>query len=109
MGQEVHRQRLIRRTQLLGNLIVAELNPASFDFNVSLLEQQLMIDWPTAKIDRKLRTLQLQMAKAKLDYQIAKDAGRDASKSNSPVDGQGIVLDRNELLRQILNNQQTQK
>jgi len=49
------------------------------------------------------------MAKAKLDYQIAKDAGRDASKSNSPVDGQGIVLDRNELLRQILNNQQTQK
>ena len=54
MGQEVHRQRLIRRTQLLGNLIVAELNPVSFDFNVSLLEQQLMIDWPTAKIDRKI-------------------------------------------------------
>lgn len=69
----------------------------------------LAITAKTAKIDRKLRTLQLQMAKAKLDYQIAKDAGKDSSKSNSPVDGQGIVLDRNELLRQILNNQQTQK
>ena len=69
----------------------------------------LAITAKTAKIDRKLRTLQLQMAKAKLDHQIAKDAGREASKSNSPVDGQGIVLDRNELLREILNNQQTQK
>jgi len=49
------------------------------------------------------------MSKAKLDHQIAKDAGKEASNSNSPVDGQGIVLDRNELLRQILNNQQTQK
>lgn len=63
----------------------------------------------TAKIDRKLRTLQLQMQKAKLDHQIAKDAGKEAGNSNTPVDGQGIVLDRNELLRQILNNQQTQK
>jgi hypothetical protein len=54
MGQEVHRQRLIRHTQLLGNLIVAELNPTSFDFNVSLLEQQLMIDWPTAQLDRRV-------------------------------------------------------
>jgi hypothetical protein len=69
----------------------------------------LAITAKTAKIDRKLRTLQLQMSKAKLDHQIAKDAGKEASKSNSPVDGQGIVLDRNELLRQILNNQQTQK
>jgi hypothetical protein len=69
----------------------------------------LAITAKTAKIDRKLRTLQLQMSKAKLDHQIAKDAGREAGKSNSPVDGQGIVLDRNELLRQILNNQQTQK
>jgi hypothetical protein len=67
----------------------------------------LAITAKTAKIDRKLRTLQLQMSKAKLDHQIAKDAGREAGKSNSPVDGQGIVLDRNELLREILNNQQT--
>lgn len=63
----------------------------------------------TAKIDRKLRTLQLQMQKAKLDHQIAKDAGKEASATNAPLDGQGMVLDRNELLRQILNNQQTQK
>ena len=69
----------------------------------------LAITAKTAKIDRKLRTLQLQMAKAKLDHQIAKDAGREAGKADNPVDGQGIVLDRNELLRQILNNQQTQK
>ena len=69
----------------------------------------LAITAKTAKIDRKLRTLQLQMNKAKLDHQIAKDAGKEASNINTPVDGQGIVLDRNELLRQILNNQQTQK
>lgn len=69
----------------------------------------LAITAKTAKIDRKLRTLQLQMAKAKLDHQIAKDAGKETSAANAPLDGQGMVLDRNELLRQILNNQQTQK
>jgi len=63
----------------------------------------------TAKIDRKLRTLQLQLQKAKLDHQINRDAGRETAKSDTPVDGQGIILDRNELLRQILNNNTSQK
>ena len=55
----------------------------------------------TAKLDKKLKMVQLQLAKAKLDYQIEKDA-----KNNTPteeaIDGQGVVLDRNELLKQIL-------
>lgn len=63
----------------------------------------------TAKMDRKLRTLQLQMQKAKLDHQIAKDNTKGDGGSAAPVEGKGIVLDRNELLKQILNNQSTQK
>jgi hypothetical protein len=63
----------------------------------------------TAKIDRKLRTLQLQMQKAKLDHQIAKDNAKGEGGTATPVEGKGIVLDRNELLKQILNNQSTQK
>ena len=56
----------------------------------------------TAKLDKKLKMVQLQLAKAKLDYQIKKDAGNAVDQA---VDGEGIVLDRNELLKQILNKQ----
>jgi hypothetical protein len=56
----------------------------------------------TAKLDKKLRMVQLQLAKAKLDYQIEKDA-KNTNPVDEAVDGQGIVLDRNELLKSILN------
>jgi hypothetical protein len=51
----------------------------------------------TAKMDKKLRMVQLQLQKARLDHQISKDNPDD-----QPITGQGIVLDRNELLDQIL-------
>ena len=53
----------------------------------------------TAKLDKKLKMVQLQLAKAKLDHQINKDA---KDPSEEAVEGKGVVLDRNELLRQIL-------
>jgi hypothetical protein len=51
----------------------------------------------TAKMDKKLRMVQLQLQKARLDHQMTKD-----DPDSRPVDGQGVVLDRNELLNQIL-------
>lgn len=51
----------------------------------------------TAKLDKKLRMVQLQLQKAKLDHQVSKD-----EPDTKPVDGQGVVLDRNALLEQIL-------
>ena len=54
----------------------------------------------TAKLDKKLKMVQLQLAKAKLDHQIKKDAKDPVE---AAIDGQGVVLDRNELLKQILN------
>lgn len=50
----------------------------------------------TAKLDKKLRMVDLQLKKARLDQAAAKDAPATA------VEGQGIVLDRNALLAQIL-------
>ena len=55
----------------------------------------------TAKMDKKLRMINLQLAKARLDHQIKKDAKSGAA-DEEPIEGQGIVLDRNELLRQII-------
>ena len=55
----------------------------------------------TAKMDKKLKMIQLQLSKAKLDHQVKKDAGK-AMDEEEPIDGKGIVLDRNELLKQIL-------
>jgi hypothetical protein len=54
----------------------------------------------TAKMDKKLKMIQLQLQKAKLDHQISKDASKDPAEQ--AVEGQGVVLDRNELLKQIL-------
>jgi len=62
----------------------------------------------TAKMDKKLKTIQLQLQKAKLDHQIAKDT-KQTSDSDDPIEGQGVILDRNALLQQILNSQQSQK
>lgn len=60
----------------------------------------------TAKMDKKLRMINLQLAKARLDHQIRKDAKSGASDAvEEPIDGKGIVLDRNELLKQILSKQ----
>lgn len=53
----------------------------------------------TAKLDKKLRMVQLQLQKARLDHQMKKDAG---DPQDNAIEGQGVVLDRNELLKQIL-------
>ena len=55
----------------------------------------------TAKLDKKLKMVQLQLAKAKLDYQIEKDA-KNANPAEEAVEGHGVVFNRNELLKQIM-------
>ena len=50
-----------------------------------------------AKLDKKLRMVDLQLKKLRLDHQLEKDGKSPA------IEGQGMVLDRNELLKQILN------
>jgi hypothetical protein len=57
----------------------------------------------TAKLDKKLKMVQLQLAKAKLDHQIKKDTKDPAEEA---IPGEGVVLDRNDLLKQILANKQ---
>lgn len=57
----------------------------------------------TAKLDKKLRMVQLQLQKARLDHQIKKDAGTPEEQA---IEGQGMVLDRNELLKQILSKKE---
>ena len=52
-----------------------------------------------AKLDKKLRMVDLQLKKARLDQQNSKN---DGEKLITATDGRGVVLDRNELLRQIL-------
>ena len=61
-----------------------------------------------AKLDKKLKMVDLQLKKMNLDRQIAKDAAAAAkaaesgSDGESTIDGQGVVMDRNALLAEIL-------
>jgi hypothetical protein len=52
-----------------------------------------------AKLDKKLRMVDLQLKKARLDQANAKN---DGDKLVDAADGKGVILDRNELLKQIL-------
>ncbi len=56
----------------------------------------------TAKLDKKLRMVQLQLQKAKLDHQREKDNKKEEESADDAIDGKGILLDRNELLKSIL-------
>lgn len=55
-----------------------------------------------AKLDKKLRMISLQLNKAKFDHQVKKDAKSQAVEGDEPEDGQGVILDRNALLAEIL-------
>ena len=56
-----------------------------------------------AKLDKKLRMVDLQLKKMRLDQQAAKDAQKtDGDKLIDAEDGHAVLLDRNELLKQIL-------
>jgi hypothetical protein len=52
-----------------------------------------------AKLDKKLRMVDLQLKKMRLDQQNAKN---DGEKIVNAEDGRAVILDRNELLKQIL-------
>jgi hypothetical protein len=52
-----------------------------------------------AKMDKKLKMVDLQLKKAKLDQVAANQTPVDKA-----VEGQGMILDRNELIRSLLNN-----
>jgi hypothetical protein len=54
-----------------------------------------------AKMDKKLRMVDLQLKKMRLDHQIKKDNG--VSPGTESIEGEGTVIDRNALLAQILN------
>lgn len=62
----------------------------------------------TAKMDKKLKMIQLQLAKAKFDHQVKKDSAKGAEEEEEPIDGKGMVLDRNALLAQIIENSKKQ-
>jgi len=57
----------------------------------------------TAKINKKLKMLDLQLKKAVLDQKIA---GKTEELDNTPL-GEGSLVDRNELLKTILANKKT--
>jgi len=54
-----------------------------------------------AKLDKKLRMVDLQLKKLRLDQQNTKN---DGEKLIDATDGKAVILDRNELLKQILGN-----
>ncbi len=62
-----------------------------------------------AKLDKKLKMVDLQLKKLRIDHQIAKETSSKDSVDNIPVDGQGQIIDRNALLAQILASSKANK
>lgn len=58
-----------------------------------------------SKVDRKLKMLNLQMQKAKLDLAVEKEA-KNKSKTDDDFETEGsVVMDRNELMKRLSNAQ----
>jgi hypothetical protein len=59
----------------------------------------------TAKINKKLKMIDLQLKKAAQDQKkLVDNAGNEQIET-----GQGYVLDRNEMLKELLNNKDTKE
>lgn len=56
----------------------------------------------TAKINKKLKIVQLQLQKAELDRKLAAAASKGESTPETTPLGTGQIIDRNELIKQIL-------
>ncbi len=56
----------------------------------------------SSKIDKKLKLLDYELKKRRLDHQIAQDTGNKEEESD--IEGTGRILDRNELLKIIKGN-----
>ena len=64
----------------------------------------------TAKVNKKLKMLTLQLQKAELDRKLANDASKaatDTPAETTPI-GTGQIIDRNELIRQLLEQSKNQ-
>ena len=59
-----------------------------------------------SKVDRKLRMLNLQMQKARLDHQIEKEEKKNAAAEEEHESEGSVVLDRNELLKRLAKAQE---
>ena len=64
-----------------------------------------------AKMDKKLRMVDLQLKKATLDLKALQmsQKAKPEGDGDGAVEGQGMVLDRNELLKSILNKDKPQE
>ena len=74
-------------------------------FEVAGTMMKNAIDARAAKIDKKLRMVELQIKKQRVDQQ-----GKDLDPYGETMDGEAtIVADRNELIKQILNQNNAKK
>jgi hypothetical protein len=62
----------------------------------------------TAKMDKKLRMINLQLSKQRLDFQMEQAEKKAAVAGDEPIEGQGVILDRNALLEKILSKPASQ-
>lgn len=71
-----------------------EIRHAGEIFSSSSQMLKIAVDAKNSKVDKKLKLLKLQLDKMKIDIAAA-------SKTESPVEGTAVKLDRNELLKQL--------
>ena len=81
----------------LGMNVEARYSSRIFEVAGSMLKNA--IDAKSAKIDKKLKMIELQIKKAKLDQDAQKPSGDD-----TPIAGEGfLITDRNSLLEKLKN------
>jgi hypothetical protein len=88
----------------LGSQVEGKYSAEIFNSASSFLGHSLTAK--TAKINKKLKMIQLQLQKAELDRKI-KSAEKQSPESQKEKEGQNTYMDRSELLREILQQSKT--
>lgn len=100
---EIHKKAIDAFEKLLDIGLNAEAHVGSKFIESAATMLKTAMEAKDSKVDRKLRMLNLQMQKARLDHAIEKEENKGKDEGNE-IEGEGkIVMDRNELMRRIAN------
>ena len=97
---EIHKKAMKTFDELVTLGMNVEVHAGAKIMETAAVMLKTAMEAKDSKVDRKLRMINLQLQKARLDHAIEKEENR--SKDSNEIESEGsVVIDRNELMRRI--------
>lgn len=103
---EIHKKALHAFDELFGLGMNVEVHAGAKLMETANQMLKTAMEAKDSKVDRKLKMLNLQMQKAKLDLAIEKEEKKNAKEEDDFETEGSVVMDRNELMKRLAKAQQ---